>query len=660
MERRRVAVVLAGLVLVGGAVAALRLAGGTPNVNATPPPPPLPTTVKAYSAEGVLAPGPGGKPAKPGQLTVVAGSHRLQVSWPDAKGATGYDVRWGNGGALDHEVLVSEPDTEIDGLAPNTATRVAVRSVDSYGQRSAATTATGTAQSDPPAGPDNAFVDNFDGPPTQDPTKFELNSVSGCAQAGRGAGAGAGELVVLTQCGQASATLRARSPLRLRASGPELGRFTIDTDAPGESGELDVDLVPGSVLMINGSANDPITNAPPNVAALDSNLPNGTIRVRIAATVNPATSQSSDTVQVAAGPGTRTVAASTTAAHAMPAPRVGMSARWDVVVRTDGIQVLRNGVYVGGGNVVPQWTQANALVEFSGPNLDQQREDIHMIGFGGAPTSAPRLTASPSVALGSFTDVAPGSSATAINSTATGPGTGRLLMTVIAIPNTPTAKVTVNGKTPKFGVSFGKTVFAAAPAVAGTPLLPQVRYALVATIPADALRGVHDLPISLVVDAPKSYPIDLELVAAKFEVTPGPGVALAHPAWPTDLTEAAQLPALNAQVFDASGRPLAQGALLPRGRAVLDVSMDAVSTLRTAGQQSALAGVAGFEVWLDNDELAAVPTAVNGPAVGGDWRIAFDPSDAPPGSHTIDVRGYGAQHGVSFTETFTSFQLGST
>lgn len=653
------AVVLAGLVLVGGAVVALRLASGPPGTDAAPPAPPLPTRLRSFGAVGVLPPAPGGPPARPAGLTVTPGPRRLQLTWATVPGAAGYDVHWGSGPAPDHDLLVGEPDAEIDGLAPGMPTRVRVQSVDAFGQRSTPVAVSGRALAYPPPGADNAFLDHFDGPVVPDPRSWALADVNGCAQAGRGVGADSARLVVLTQCGQMSATLRAKAPFRIVRNGPELGRVTIDTDAPGETGELDVDLVPGDVAMVNGSPNDTITPARTDVAAVDGDLPPGTIRVRIAASVDSATSTAADTVQVAAGPGTPTVPVAAVRAHSIPAPRVGMSVRWDVVLRTDGVRVLRDGGYVGGGNVVPQWTQATALVEFSGPSLQQRRYDVNMIGFGGAPTSSPPSATPPNVVLGSFTDVAPGATAAAITSQDTGPGSGALLMTVTAAPNGPASDVTLNGRPPRLAVRVGGQTFAANPAVPGTPLLSQVRYPVVARIPASALRGVRSLPVTLVVDAPQSYEAEVGLVAAELDVTPGPGMdtPIGSAATPS-LTVAPQLAVLSAQVFDASGDPLPQGASLPRGRAVLDVGMDAVGTQRSTGQQAVLAGVAGFEVWLDGVELAAVPTTTGGPSVGGDWRIAFDPGDGTPGTHTIDVRAYSTEHGVDFAETFASYELG--
>jgi hypothetical protein len=657
------AVVLAGVVIVGGAVTALRLAGGTPDVDAAPPPPPLPTVIHAFTADGALAPKPGPKPAAPGPLTVVAGPRRLQVTWgSDLPGghnparATGFDVRWGSDGTLDHEELVAESDAELDGLPAGADTRVEVRSVDSFGQRSAPAVATGRAQSYPP--PENALTDHFDGPQVPDPRLWTLSTIDNCAQATKGTGSDSGRLVILSECGRRSVSLRSRAPFRLdRLGAQELGRFTIDTDSPGEDGELDVDLVPGQVSMINGSPNDPIVATAPGAATEDDALPPGTVRVRIGAAIDPGTNVSADTVQVTAGPGTPTVPTVSPVVHALPPPRIGRSARWDVVLRTDGVQVLRDGVYVGGGNVVPKWSEATALVEFAGSALGQERDDVNMIGFSGAPTSAPATVVPPQLVEGGFVQVIPGAAAGATASTATGPGSGVLLLTAMASPDSQNSSLLLHGVIPKFAVKLGGQTFAAVPAVPGTKLLPQVRYPLVARIPAIALQHASTLSVDLIVDAPASYPAEIDLIHAELDVSPGPGATppRASVSAPTVVPVPPQLAVLKARVLDANGAVPRPGKPLPRGRAVLDITMTGLTAQRITGQ---LAGLAGIEVWLDDVELVAVPTAVDGPGIAGEWQVAFEPGDVHKGSHNIDVRAFGAQRGISFAETFVSFELG--
>ena len=660
MERRRLAVVLAGLVLVGGAVTALRLAQGTPDLSAPPPPPPLPTVVKPYSAVGVLAPVPGGQPAAPTHLVLAAGPHRLLATWSAVAGAAGYEVRWGIGDTPSDTKLVAEPDAELNGLPPNAETDVQVRAVDSFGQRSEAAIATGRPQQDEPAGADNALVDHFDGAMVPDPKLWRLASPSNCAQVVRGTGENSDRMMLLSECARTSASLRGRAPFNLDPAAPngELGRFTIDTDAPGETGELDIDLVPGPADMIDGSTNDPIGTSPPNTATVDNFLPPGTVRVRIGAEIPADTGQPVNTVQVAAGPGTPLVAPISHTLHALPAPRMGVSVRWDVVLRTDGIEVLRDGVLVAAGNAVPSWRSATALAEFTGSPIGQLQSGVNMIGYGGAPTSPPPVAIGPAPRLDTFVTITPGSSAAATTSTDTGPGSGELRFTVLVTSNTPAAALTVNGVPPKFQVEIGSQVYAAVPAVQDEPLLPNVRYPLVARLPASALHG-DNVEMAVSMDVPSTYPGTADAVQTDLEMVPGKNT---RPATASDQVTGAPSFAVPPQlasmteprVLNANGQPMANNQPLPRGRAVLEVHMDALNGQRAA---TTLAGMAGFEVWLDNVELAAVPTAIGGPGIAGTWRIAFDPSHATGGSHVIDVRAFGAQRGTGFTEAFASFTL---
>jgi hypothetical protein len=665
MERRRVAVMLAGVALVGGAVVALRLAGGTAHVSTTPPAPPPPTTVRPFTAEGVLAPTAGPPPASPGRVRTTAGPLRLQLRWGsalpgghDPNGAVGYDVRWGVGTAFDHDKLVAEPYAELDGLRPGQEIRVEVETVDDFGQRSAPSFTSGQAQRELRPPEDNAFVDHFDGPIVPDPTRWQFSAEDNCADGERGTGDDAGHEVILIQCGQ-TVTLTARTPLRLRpataAPGGELGRFTIDTDAPGESGALDVDLVPGPVLTIDGRTNEPLTAPTPGTAPVDAALPPGTIRVAIAATQDAA-GVPEDHVRVSTGPGTPHVAPLTRVAAPIPAPETGIAHRWDVVLRTDGVQVFRDGVYVGGGNAVPGWSTATPLVEFGGPSLGQQREDLNLIGFGGAATTTPPLVPAPSPQLGGFPVVAPNAATSMVTSTDTGPGSALLRASILATPSTPTGSVTLHGRAPRFGLKLGDTTYAANPAVPGTQLVSGVRYPVVARIPASALRGQRGVPVDLVVAAPTDYPAQLEVQAATLDAVPGGHLDSGIDQSSAGTDQGPQLAGVDVQVLDASGRPVPGGGqTLPRGRAVLAVTMDAVGTQRSTGE---IAGLAGFEVWLDDKELVAVPTARNGPGLAGTWDIAFDTIGATAGPHTIDVKSYSSRRGVPFGEAIATFQLG--
>lgn len=664
MERRRLAAVLGGVVVLGGAVVVLRVAGGTANVAAGPALIPQPTVVRSFSAEGVLLPNPGDHPEPPGALVTFAGPHRLQLAWGAAlpggrnpAGAAGYEVRWGTGDP-DHVKLVAEPAAELDGLPDNADTHVEVRSVDAFGQRSAPATATDRAKSDGTPGADNALVDHFDGAKVPDPRLWRVTGVDGCASAGRGTGDDSARLLVVAACGRGSAALRARAPFRLAApaGGGELGRFTVDTDAPGEDGELDLTLVPGPADLVDGSLNDIAPTNAPNVASVDGDLPPGTIRVRITAV---AAATPTTTVAVTVGPGTPLVTPVDQPPHAIPTPLVGRSARWDVVLRTDGIRVLRDGVDVGGGNAVPAWSQATALVEFAGSTATQLQAHVNLVGFGGAPTTPPPLVAPPTVLLTTAPPVAdPGRVEPPVP--ADQPGSALLRLTALVLQTAPDKLLTVNGGPPAFVVEVGGRRFAATPAVPGTAIVPGARYPLVARLPADVVRNAdgRGVAVRTILVVPTGYPGTSRMVSAELEPNPpAPG----QPA-PTPGPAPAGIPALGpqgavltARLLDAGGLPLPPGQRVPRGRLVVEATLDGISAQRTAGS---LAGIAGIVVWLDNVKLAGVPTALEGPGIAGTYRIAFDPTDATPGAHTLDLRAYSTVSGPAVVEAFASFAVG--
>jgi len=296
-----------------------------------------------------------------------------------------------------------------------------------------------------------------------------------------------------------------------------------------------------------------------------------------------------------------------------------------------------------------------ALVEFTGSTQGQLQAGVSMIGFGGAPTSPPPLAIGPMPRLDTFVTVSPGAGQHAITSTDTGPGSGLLRMTALIAPNTPSAGLLVNGAPPTFLVEIGSQVYTATPAVPGQPLLPNVRYPLVARLPASVLHGPV-LTIGVTMDVPSTYPGEADVAQTDLEMVPGPNTRsnTTTSNAPAVVAVPPQLAQLSADVLDANGNPVPINQPLAKGRAVLRIRMDAIAAQRSA---SALAGLAGFEVWLDNNELVAVPTAMGGAGIGGTWLIAFDTGRITSGEHVIDVRAYGAQRGIAFTESFASFGL---
>ena len=653
---------LAGLLLVGGAVGLLRVVGqGQLSSTAPTTLPPPPTSLAHYAADGVLVPSPGGPPPRPGRLVVRSGPNRLQVTWGsalpgghDPAGAAGYDVRWGASlGKLTNERLVAEPSVEIDGLADNASTTVSVSTIDAFGQRSAPSTTNGRPRAD---GATYSFSDDFHEAVVPDPRLWRLTSQDACTNAGRTGGA-FGQLLVSDTCQGSQVAMRARTPFRL-ASSPgasgELGRFTIDTDAPGEQGELDLDLVPGPVDLLDESPAGPILNLNPNTAQDDPYLPPGTVRVEITTTGGPATASA----QVLVAPGTPRIPASTQHLAAVPLPRTGLSLRWEIVLRTDGIQVLCDGAEVATGNVVPTWTSATALIGFGGPVVGDLNADVNLIGFSGAPTSAPPLLAPPdvqphAVAVPVGNPVTPAMPGLRAISGASGAQLRFTLLPVAGAPQTPAWNGT--GPAPAFQVEVNGRRFPAQPAIPGTPLLSAVRYPMIAELPPDVLvPQAGAIPVVVLTNLPVTGPVNFEVLTGDVELTLSPGTkpTVPPPAKAAPVPAALAVPAVT--LLDAGGLPLPANQPLPNGRVVLDLALDGPGGERLNGQ---VAGLAGFDVWLDGTKLATVPTTAGGPGVAGQWQIALDTGTMPPGQHTIDMHGYSTDNAIDSVSAAVTFTV---
>jgi hypothetical protein len=364
-------------------------------------------------------------------------------------------------------------------------------------------------------------------------------------------------------------------------------------------------------------------------------------------------------VQVLVAPGMPRVAVTTQHLAAVPVPLTGLSARWDVVFRTDGVQVLRNGVEVAAGNVVPTWTSATPLIGFGGPIVGDLNAAINLIGFTGAPTAAPPFLNPPDVqphaiALSMDTQVTPAVRGLAAISGASG---AQLRLTVLPVAGAPQTPVS-NGAGPPatFEVEVDGRRFPTEPAIPGTPLLSAVRYSLIAQLPPDVLvPEAGAVPVTVLTNLPTTGQANFEVLAADLELTPAPGT---KPPVPQPIAAAPPLPGALAiptvTLFDAGGLPLPANQPLPAGRVVLNVMLDGPGGERLNGQ---IAGLAGFDVWLDGTKLATVPTTANGPGIAGEWQIALDTGTMPAGQHTIDMHGFSTDRAIASVSTAVTFTV---
>jgi hypothetical protein len=411
-------------------------------------------------------------------------------------------------------------------------------------------------------------------------------------------------LVLSSNCAAAPATLRSRTPFVLRDA-DELGRFVVETDAPGADGELVLDLVPGPVSLVSGDA-----------------LPPDAVRLRVA------TSAGATSVQVVVPAGTPT-----TAVRELPALETGISHRWELVLRRDGTRVVFDGNEVATSPAVPGWREATALVSVAGPT--GQRAAISLIAFAAAGASPPAWVPGPEVEV-SVAVQAPAAGTVKALPGVTG---GQLRMALLHTDASPEA--------PPFSVSVAGVVVPLRAAAAGAPWRAGVAYPVVADLPAEAVRVGESgkLAVTLVTGLRvQATHVDLEL-SGSFTGTP-PSTEKAPL-----IGHEPELARVQGTVLDAGGQTVPEGAAVQRGRMVFDLELQ-------GRPGAALAGLAGFSVRVDDDRVAVVPTASGGPGITGRYRFALDTNDLSLGPHMIEVRLFGTSGETRPTSAYIPFFVG--
>lgn len=552
---KRVAFVVAGIALVIGVIV-LRDTGDT----SAPKPPPPPTKLKPYAADQVLVPSPQGRPSTPTSVLARPGNHRAQLTWNGD--APAYEVRWGS-----RTKLVTRPGTQLNGLENGREQQVEVRAVDSFGQYSQPATTKVTPSAD--SGP-YSFVDRFDSPDEPDQKLWRLSKRTDCARATSGDDDDHDRLVISSSCGTRAVSLRARTPFVRSDDG---SRLIIETDAPSTGGKLLLDLVPGPVSV----QGEPV-------------LPNA-----IRATISTDAVGNSIVELVPDG----------TTLKPLPPALPGVTVRWELVLRPEGVQVHREGEIVATSPFVPQWREATALIGVAALAGDRIRAGVDLIGFRASNAEAPPNVPTPNVRV----DAAPGTTTPIPNVTA-----GQLRIAMIpSRDSAPVAAVRVNG-----------IEVPLRPAVEGQPWKPGAEYPAVADLPKEALTDA--LNVELVTNERIQVThTDVELTSpnsGRSQRESGAPLVDARPSLADPIPE----------VLDAGGQPVPNGAALKKGRVVLEIRIDALD--------AAVAGLAGFDVRLDGNHIATVPTTADGPAAAGRWRISLNTGSLPTGAHAIEVRAF--------------------
>jgi len=655
MDRRRLTMMLAGIIGVALAVVLLRQTQQSPPNGGNVPTTfrPAPTTVEQVAEPGIVLPQAGEPPADVRTVRAEPEDGRLHVRWgpaisgPTPSGATGYDVSWGPDGRLDRHQLVAAPELELRGLTNGTRYDIEVRSVDAYGQRSGPVRGSAVPAPGPPDPWQQEFTglyDDFHTGAAPDPQRWAVQRIgSNCLRAGPGQDEEAGRLVLELRCGSTAAVLRARIPLRL-TDGDMLARIGLVTDGPIPGGQVAISLVPGPITMLGVPPEADLRQAEPGQAVMDLNLPPGTIRSVIDA----------HQAAIIAGPSVLPTPISTErpAISTVLGPP-GVTSRWELELTPGGVTLRRDGQLTASGNVRPNWTEATVLFEFTAPPGEVARLHLDAIGFTGQTSTPPKIVdildaiTIPRVYLP--TD--PGPDTRTLPAT---PGqTARLHAVIGPVHDCPLGEITADFGGPP--VPVGPVISGAAPA--GGPYCP-----LAADLPANLLdllrRGVLHTPFL------RSRESALPVAGGFVEIVLAPDAALDRvpvggsvtvpPPGPRPTNDQHRLPQLSAELSDAAGNALVPGVPVERGRLVLDVTLDGLTGQRTTGQ---VGGVAGIQVLLDNQLVAGLPTTRDGPAAGGSYQFGMSLNTLNPGNRIIEVRVYGTDSGTRPRSAWLNLEL---
>ncbi|HEV7651473.1 MAG TPA: fibronectin type III domain-containing protein [Actinophytocola sp.] len=633
-SRNRLLAWLAGIVLVAGAVVALRVTDeSAPGDDSAPA-----VRVDRFASNIVVLPSAGRRPPAPDRVVVTPGAGRLRLSWADGlaggavpQNAVGYDVRWRIEGEKPTSRLVATPDVQLDGLTDGRRYRVEVRSVDAFGQRSPAIEVTGVPghEEHPELAGLTGMYDDFSHPATTLETspdsRWHASGYRGCVGLGAGRVDGRG-LPIDLGCGADMAVLRSRTPMRLTA--PEgadrvLGRVAVSTDAAGPGGELTVDLVPGRADRVGVG----IRRAS-RTEETDPALPGGTVRVSVA----------DSGVQVSTAPDVSS-AGPTKEVHPAPRRGPGVVHTFEFVLTSSGVRVYQDDLAVAERAVVPSWGSASVLLGFRGPNGRRSRVHVASAGFTGPAATPPRVVEA-SVSAGTQRVLGPADQEPGIGIARTPLRTARsarLVATLTVTPELDPRRVVVQ---------MGGLRVPARATVAVPPREAGASLTVVADVPA-ALLGEHgpDTITPFVVRAPGAS-AQTSLLETYLEITPGPGWTpeRSNVNEPPRLPDA--LPVVEAVLGNAAGEPLSSTTVPRRGQLVLTVTLDPSRPQWDTGR---VAGVQGVQVRLDGALIAGIPTAADGPGVGGSYALSIAVGGLRFGTHTIEVREYGMrdEHPVS-------------
>jgi hypothetical protein len=325
--------------------------------------------------------------------------------------------------------------------------------------------------------------------------------------------------------------------------------------------------------------------------------------------------------------------------------------RFEVRITTSGVEVRQDDTIVAVGGVAPGWRQASVLLGFRGPDGARSRVHLAAAGFSGPPAAVPPVVeavVNPATrkVLG-LSEGAPGIgiARTPLRSALS----ARLVATITTAPGLDPAGTVVQ---------LGEHTFPARLAVPGPPTAPGAAVTVIADVPAALVGGDGADTLSPFVLRAPGAGDGVSIVESYLEITPGPSWTPPPQSGPHDTdprrpaTDA--LPAVEVTFGNASGAPLTSSVLPAQGTLVLMVDLNAATAQWDSG---GVAGVQGIELWLDGRLIAALPTAADGPGLGGSYSFSIALHGFGHGPHVFDVREFGPNGAARPTSLLRNFVI---
>ncbi|MCE7001670.1 hypothetical protein LWC34_02265 [Kibdelosporangium philippinense] len=402
-------------------------------------------------------------------------------------------------------------------------------------------------------------------------------------------------MIVQLGCGADDVVLRSRSAFQLVRGA---GRATVVTDAAGPYGGLNFDFVPGNPDRV-GARNTP---SPP--------LPPGAIRVSI----------SDSGVRVISGPDN--ASGTFEPATVQPAKRgSGVLHKFDVVFSPAGIQVFQDDSLVTMSEVVPKWTTSTMLVGMIGPPGRRTRLHLDAVGMSSVVPTQEKVVEFGAV-LGTQRVLRPQENA---------PGLGVSRQPLIGATSARLrTTVTLGAGADPNGMSLqiGDRTVPMHPATPGSPTNPGSDVTLEATLPPELFGGEAPSLSPLVIRGQGTGAV-LESYLEISGTTPERRVPDAR------LTPRfAALPTVTVRLRDANGIDLGKTASANKPFQ-LEITLDPKLAQREADD---VMPMRGFEVYLNERRIAAVPTDIQGAATGGTYHLTVRSTEELPGDQTLEVR----------------------